>query len=1669
MKQFSLRRKREGEQDSNWESTDSSFSLGNNEASFRGNQSLPGTNSSPRGSIARQLPDNPSRGVESPAGDPLGLKVIHRPDRERRVDIVFVHGLGGSSRKTWSFNRDLEFFWPLKFLPFESDIQDARISTFGYNSDFRPGSGKTKVSILDFSKDLLYDLKYAQDELETGTEELGMGEKPIIFVVHSMGGLLVKEAYLQGQNDPMYQDIVKAISSIVFLSTPHRGTHLAETLNRILQVSFLTSPMQFISELTGGSQTLQKLNEQFRHVAPKLRIVSFYETRPTPMLKKAQIMVLEKDSSVLGYPGEISKPLDADHHGVCKYESREDPKYITVRNALKSLIGKAEPLRMFSPIRMRQNSLCVDVNAFTEKVIRDEKEDDSAEIEVYLDVMESPEKDYTFFRDRWVPGTCAWLLSHETFASWVNDTHDEPFVLWINGNAASGKSVLSSFVIDHLVHLGLSCSYFFIRYNDLKKRSPSFILRSLASQIAHKIPAYASKIRQLEAAATELKTSHFRMIWQCLFKQTLFHLERKEPVYFVIDGLDEAEHPGDLLKLFSDLQMTSWPLHVLIVSRKTHEISSSWLKLGRQVRAEAIPIEGSREDFRSYIDQEMDMADDEAYREEVTQRLMERARGNFLWVHLAVQKINGCYTIKDVEETLTNLLPGMESLYDRMSTSVQLQANKDGQRLGIRILGWAACAQRLLNVEELGDALSNEGLIEIHRTIGDLCGGFLVVDIEGTVSMVHETAREYLMAGRGPEQSLFMDRRSTHLALFQRCIQRLTDPALRSLMARNKTPGLLDYAMRYWFIHFSHCNLTDPQVLYTTAKFFKGPHVLTWISIAATKQELRTLVVASRYLTDIVHKLRRAETGMPLEFRQAIDVIDGWATDMVKVVGKFGDRLLEYPDSILKLIPPFCPETSMIYQQFGRKESKSLQVGFSGNVVWDDCLARFSMDEGLLASSVVTGGSRIAILAIIRRSSHVFIYNSHTFEKQRRITHPERVFDIQLNHSGKFLVSYGYQTTRVWDVGTGECLRILKNPNRRPKPHTMVFADDDTRFLVGGEDRFVRSFSLDAEDDNEWTTVAQIEEQSMEDTVLNFPMCSALSPDGTMIAYGYRAYPMTVWELEPANLVGHCNLELDATDMTIQSTTFGEVFRVAWHPLSDDREVFGLTQEGLLFKWSPYEDVPSVTAHTAAHNMTVSDDGLLLATGDAMGTVKVFATADLSILYHLSSQDPVMSIKFSTDSRRFYDVRGSYGNVWQPNTLARLADSSEYPDYNSDSVSEVESFAKHSLHPEYQAIRMDNVITLAGQPLGSLYCYGTEDGVAALCEIGRGKVMDLERLESFMSIEHVAWSEDGKFICTAELGGKDKHQKGGNNRDSIKTETETELQLPQDHGHITQLFFHPTRNQLLISTPTTLFLLDQGSGELKRTELSEDIRARWVSHSALPDHLLGFGATKLYVFKWENLEELKSEVWTYFPPRMGNRASTFSAAPSLRRSATSFKLERDVLGRLVVSDADSSNILLQLWSADDSEQVKAEYLMFDVDEVVKSCNQIGNDAPPNTPVGSKDLHYTTIPHTISSNIREPLAFLSRRRLIYLDYDRWLPDRVDPPVGMIRRRGGFRAAAGEASNSSAPGNSDVERHYFLPGDWVTADQVHLCVAMSDGTLLFPRNGDVASVQCAKLRR
>ena len=109
------------------------------------------------------------------AGDPLGLTILFEPDNTSpSVDIVFVHGLGGRSMHTWSLGKKPELFWPREWLPFEPAMQNARISTFGYDADSCVKDVKMISNVADFANDILLELAFAQNnDLNFGKVNFG--------------------------------------------------------------------------------------------------------------------------------------------------------------------------------------------------------------------------------------------------------------------------------------------------------------------------------------------------------------------------------------------------------------------------------------------------------------------------------------------------------------------------------------------------------------------------------------------------------------------------------------------------------------------------------------------------------------------------------------------------------------------------------------------------------------------------------------------------------------------------------------------------------------------------------------------------------------------------------------------------------------------------------------------------------------------------------------------------------------------------------------------------------------------------------------------------------------------------------------------------------------------------------------------------------------------------------------------------------------------------------------------------------------------------------------------------------------------------------------------------------------------------------------------------------
>ncbi|KAE9367293.1 hypothetical protein N431DRAFT_513570 [Stipitochalara longipes BDJ] len=276
-------------------------------------------------------------------GDPLGLTILYEPVGVAKADIVFVHGLGGSSIKSWCKNNDLDLFWPRKFLRLDPDICHARIMTFGYNTA-SPSTGDAISNISGFATDLLRALKFIKDEKQGG---LNIGSVPLFFVAYSVGGLVVKKlvnvvkAFVQGRDHPEYQEMIKSISAIMFLSTQHRVISPLELNRRIAEASVSFGESQpSIPIITKDPPKLQDINEQFRYIASPLKLFSFFGTRPDK-IGVTNAKLAPSDQCVLDLPGESKIALDADHKGMSKFDSIEDPNYILVRNALKLAVSEA--------------------------------------------------------------------------------------------------------------------------------------------------------------------------------------------------------------------------------------------------------------------------------------------------------------------------------------------------------------------------------------------------------------------------------------------------------------------------------------------------------------------------------------------------------------------------------------------------------------------------------------------------------------------------------------------------------------------------------------------------------------------------------------------------------------------------------------------------------------------------------------------------------------------------------------------------------------------------------------------------------------------------------------------------------------------------------------------------------------------------------------------------------------------------------------------------------------------------------------------------------------------------------------------------------------------------------------------------------------------------------
>ncbi|RDL34716.1 uncharacterized protein BP5553_07844 [Venustampulla echinocandica] len=230
-------------------------------------------------------------------------------------------------------------------------IKESRIFSFGYPTDFATfypivtPESIAHTTIDNHSSSLI--LKLANERRETNTST-----RPIIFVAHSLGGLVVANALASHYgSDAQGEEIVENTCGAIFLGTPFKGSDKAiwaKMAKRVLGM-FGDSTDQTIRDLDKRSAKLQQISIDFHMLLQKrytskdlrpIQVACFFEQKTTSKTwwkaKSDLGQIVTADSATLaGY-----KPIgiSADHITMCKFPDVQTPGYKDVTGKMKLMI-----------------------------------------------------------------------------------------------------------------------------------------------------------------------------------------------------------------------------------------------------------------------------------------------------------------------------------------------------------------------------------------------------------------------------------------------------------------------------------------------------------------------------------------------------------------------------------------------------------------------------------------------------------------------------------------------------------------------------------------------------------------------------------------------------------------------------------------------------------------------------------------------------------------------------------------------------------------------------------------------------------------------------------------------------------------------------------------------------------------------------------------------------------------------------------------------------------------------------------------------------------------------------------------------------------------------------------------------------------------------------------
>ncbi|KAK3349003.1 Alpha/Beta hydrolase protein [Lasiosphaeria hispida] len=240
--------------------------------------------------------------------------------------LVLIHGLNGSPIETWTHKKS-KVCWPRDLLPKQQPL--TRVLSFGYSADIFKNTSVAGIRMN--SRSLLSALFDKREDIEDQN-------RPIVFLAHSLGGLVAKQALRFANNEHRFSPLAAATRGLIFYGTPHTGSDkerwqtVAKAFAPLVPIGGRGEMSPLVDALLRNSKDICDISEDFIFLSRNYALINFYEAHVFPGTSKP---IVEQMDATMRLDHETALPINSDHMNICRFKDSEDAGFQNTYRRIK--------------------------------------------------------------------------------------------------------------------------------------------------------------------------------------------------------------------------------------------------------------------------------------------------------------------------------------------------------------------------------------------------------------------------------------------------------------------------------------------------------------------------------------------------------------------------------------------------------------------------------------------------------------------------------------------------------------------------------------------------------------------------------------------------------------------------------------------------------------------------------------------------------------------------------------------------------------------------------------------------------------------------------------------------------------------------------------------------------------------------------------------------------------------------------------------------------------------------------------------------------------------------------------------------------------------------------------------------------------------------------------